>query len=315
MLTYKWNGVDQSITTNSAVVFTPAVAPVQLDYYSGGLLLPERYKNSFFLAASGWVTIQGPSPGKGVLSFQYDPNTRTVTSIPEYLIQYTGTDYQAVVGVGVGKDGIYFVPLYPVHENSGAVLKVQYKSGYVHSKRIGFSRRGDVIIVEKGCMGCHTFSKEKETIGPTLDAESMIPRIQSRLNSTEYRKSIESINHIPKEPYRSYMGARSEVLKAKGMEQVLTWLRYHLVEPKFDNPKSQMPNTGLTIEQATALAEYLVAKKPVKKKKKKKDGNVVTTELAPPGAVRWLLIGTGIVIGLVVAGITSFAKRRRHSGR
>lgn len=310
---YLWNGKDLSIGTSAATVFFPAVAPVQLDYYSQGSILPQKYERSFFVAASGWNTIQGPSPGKGVLTFQYDLSLRKVVSVPEYIVQYTGSDYQAVAGVAIGKDGLYFVPLYSVHSNTGAVLKLQHKPGYIHSNRIGLSDRADVIIMEKGCLSCHSFKKERETTGPTLEQESLVSSIQTRLNSNEYRKSIRVLNEVSKEPYKSNTKARNDVLKAKDPEKVRTWLKYHLLEPKFDNPNAQMPNLGLTEEQAVAVADYLLKVKVNKKKKHKKTQNLQTVTKAPRTSM--IYFGLGIVFGVLIAGFTTFVRSRRRLRR
>jgi hypothetical protein len=44
------------------------------------------------------------------------------------------------------------------------------------------------------------------------------------------------------------------------MERIRTWMIYHIMEPRFDNPNSQMPNLGLTKAQATLLTDYLIGK-------------------------------------------------------
>ena len=55
---------------------------------------------------------------------------------------------------------------------------------------------------------------------------------------------------------------RAEVLGASGERRLRLWVRYHLREPKFDSPESQMPNLGLTDAQAVSLAEFLLTPPP-----------------------------------------------------
>jgi hypothetical protein len=48
------------------------------------------------------------------------------------------------------------------------------------------------------------------------------------------------------------------VMELQGQERLRTWMIYHLMEPKFDNPNSLMPNTGLSRAEATLISDYLL---------------------------------------------------------
>jgi hypothetical protein len=52
------------------------------------------------------------------------------------------------------------------------------------------------------------------------------------------------------------------VLALEGMDRVRLWVRHHILQPKFDNPKSQMPALDLTDAQAVALTDFLLAEPP-----------------------------------------------------
>jgi hypothetical protein len=49
------------------------------------------------------------------------------------------------------------------------------------------------------------------------------------------------------------------VLNTQGLEQERLWLKYHVLEPRFANPNSIMPNMGLTIAEAESIADYLTS--------------------------------------------------------
>lgn len=77
----------------------------------------------------------------------------------------------------------------------------------------------------------------------------------------EYVKYIDNLDQSGFEPYKDSKKDRNEVLSKKGMDRVTTWVKYHILEPKFDNPGSQMPNMGLTVDEADFLADFLVNQK------------------------------------------------------
>ena len=41
------------------------------------------------------------------------------------------------------------------------------------------------------------------------------------------------------------------------MDRVRTWIKFRLLEPRFDNPNARMPKLGLTEQQAVKMAEML----------------------------------------------------------
>ena len=47
------------------------------------------------------------------------------------------------------------------------------------------------------------------------------------------------------------------MLAASGRERTYVWLKYFLQNPKFDNPDVQMPNLGLSEQEALAIRDEL----------------------------------------------------------
>ena len=114
---YQWDGTDNSIQLNASIVFTPGIAPVFLEYYSGDSgMLPKDYADHFFISLDGAGGKEGKVPG--IMTFGYDVQNSFVTSPPEFFLKYHGSDYQNVIGIALGPDGLYFSPLFPADDVS-----------------------------------------------------------------------------------------------------------------------------------------------------------------------------------------------------
>jgi glucose/arabinose dehydrogenase len=262
-----WDGTDESIATNAVFVLLHGPSPVQVDYYpQETAFFPEHYRHHFFVALAGPISKPGPgAPWKrpGIMTFKYDVATQRVQSVPKYFLQYHGGGYQAVVGLGFGPDGLYFVPLFPNTAGRQAVYKITYNPPQAHPFTLADDRAPLTLVKEKGCFGCHAVHSLNfgGTAGPPLGGEAMVSRIQARLESQEYLQSLSQLDALPSEPYRSYKAARQAVVAAKGRERVRTWIKYRLMEPRFDTPSAQMPNLGLSEHEALVITDYLLGQK------------------------------------------------------
>jgi hypothetical protein len=249
---YLWIGNDWSIGASADLVIAPAVGPVQVDYYpSGGSLFPAQLEQHFFVALSA-------PESAGVLTFAYNLQQHKVLGVPEHFVRYRGVDEQVVAGVGIGPDGLYFAPIMPNQEGRSAIFKVAYNPGQEHPFLITSQQRPESLMNDKGCLGCHSLNNSGGTAGPPLDRGPLLASLQARLGSEEYRQSLAEIDRIDREPFRSFKAARSEILAAEGMRQVRLWMKYHIMEPRFDNPYSQMPNLALSEQEALAITDYLL---------------------------------------------------------
>jgi hypothetical protein len=83
-----------------------------------------------------------------------------------------------------------------------------------------------------------------------------------RLHSAKYVGSLAEIDRLKIEPFVSYTKARRDVAAAEGMDRIRLWLRYRIQEPRFDATNSQMPNFGLSEQQAQLIADYLLKTEP-----------------------------------------------------
>jgi glucose/arabinose dehydrogenase/mono/diheme cytochrome c family protein len=269
---YLWNGSDWSIGTNAAAVL-PVVGPVQVDYNPGGSAgLPARYAGNYFIALSA-------PQSTGVLTLPYSLEKRKMFRAPSQFVKYAGEGIQAVVGVGIGPDGVYFVPIMPDRRGRSAVFKVAYDPKHAHPLIV--DKDAEVLIAEHGCVGCHSIDGAGGTAAPPLDREEMVPRIQSRLESREYAQAVAAVDRLDREPYASYRQARAEVLRAAGEHKVRTWMKYRIIEPRFDDPRAQMPNQGVSEAEARAITAYLMGEGP-------EGGDVGIVERAKSALVRVL---------------------------
>jgi hypothetical protein len=166
------------------------------------------------------------------------------------------------VGLGFGLDALYVVPLMADREGRSAILRITYDPETGHPYDLAdlekYRKRPRALLADRGCLGCHAMSEGVHMVGPSLDRSLLGERIAERLDDPSYRETLEGLDRRGEAFWRSYQPQREEVLRATGTEQVWLWTKYHILEPRFDNPLSQMPNLGLSEEEATIITDYLV---------------------------------------------------------
>lgn len=261
---YLWDGTDWSMGTKAKAVFHPGFAPVQLDYYpSGGLQFPEPFQGAFFIAASGnliWATNPDDRKIPGVVMLRYNLREDRLLAPPKYFLKYRGDAPQIVTGLAFGPDGLYVVPLLSDGNGETNIYKITYDPSRAHPFGLVQNDNPRLLMRDKGCFGCHRLGDYGATAAPSLDRDAMVARIQARLHSTEYLQSLDALDRMETEPYRSYREERHEVVATDGIEKVRLWMKYHIMEPQFDNPYSGMPNLGISEPEAEMITDYLLAR-------------------------------------------------------
>ena len=249
---YHWNGTDASIAMNAAAVFVPTIGPAQMIHVAPGTagLRPADH-DRFLIAASNGK--QGP----GVVVVDYARSNSSVLSAPRHLVRYEGEQgNMAVVGVAMTRDGLCFVPILPV-DGTGVVLVTSYQPAAAHSAILGKSIKGD-LLEASGCLGCHSREGAGGRVGPALDVNSLLTRVETRVLSAGYAQQVARLDAINDATVAEGRKARHEVLAAAPEVRARVWVIHRLLNPKFDQPDAQMPNLNLTREKAEALASDLL---------------------------------------------------------
>lgn len=196
------------------------------------------------------------SDKSGVMMLGYNHEQESVDEKPSYFVQWFGGGELGVTATAFGPDGLYFARILPQASGSSPLYKVVPSEATNHDALIEAS--GD-LIASSGCLGCHVRKGEGGNVGPPLNFDDVhLERLEDRLSSDEYLARIAQVDQIDSAPFNQYTEARREVLEAEGREKVRTWLEYRLREPRFDQPSSQMPNLGLSEEEAERIAALLL---------------------------------------------------------
>lgn len=302
---YLWDGSDWSIGARADLTLSPDVGPAQLEFKeSGSSALPAEYDESFFLAAS-------KPEVTGVIRIAYSLDQDGSSAVPEYFLRYQGSEMQIMVGVALGPDGLYVVPTLPNIEGRSFVLKVVYEPNHQHPYLIADNQDPESLMWEKGCFGCHQFGDEGGTAGPALDQPQLAERIDTRLNSQEYLQTLQEVDSLDREPFVNFKDARDEVLELQGQQKIRTWMIYHIMEPRFDNPNSLMPNTGLSRAEAALITDYLLQERPFMERAKDKVIGYLPESILPRHL--FFALAIGLVLGAVFSAVlVTLISRRRE---
>lgn len=88
----------------------------------------------------------------------------------------------------------------------------------------------------------------------------MVDRIQKRISSAEFLNSLQALDARDEAPYNRYKAARDRVVKAEGLQRARIWMKYQIMEPRFDGALSGMPNLGVTETEAEAITAFLLGR-------------------------------------------------------
>jgi glucose/arabinose dehydrogenase/mono/diheme cytochrome c family protein len=317
---YLWNGSDSSIAANADYVFLKSIGPVQMNYFQAtSPAFPERFKDQFYLAMS-----VKEHRTAGIMRIPYSVEQGRMVGVPEYMVRAARDGVRPVTGVAFGPDGLYFVPLLPTAEGAGAVLKVKHDPTHAHALTLQSMNAFNVATADPkriqglmqrlGCLGCHRLAGSPlgGTFGPVLGGDAMIQRIQQRVSSAEFLQSLQALNARADNSSSFQSQAREAVLQAQGSKRVRLYVKYQIMDPRFDDPMSAMPDLGLTEAEAEAITTYLLEDAGgslMAKIKAKLANRVLNTEERRLTAA----LGAGIVLGLPIWFLLSWLMRLRRS--
>ena len=256
---YLWDGTNISIGTNADVLFAPGRGVAQLDHHAADLdLFPGRFRESFFMTMTGNPVVHRPGY-PAIWGVPFDMSRERLSSPPEFLLRYRGTQAQVVSALAFGLDGLYFAPLVPrPGEELTRVLKIRHNPEAGHPFILGEELSPISLMHTLGCIQCHSWPDNPGGIvGPNLAEDVLVPKLVGRLNSEDYLRSTHELDVLDEEPFRSFREARNEVIEAQDLEKIRLWIYYRLLEPRFDDPGATMPQLGVTDRQAHLIADFL----------------------------------------------------------
>jgi hypothetical protein len=260
-LDYFWSGDDRTIASNASAVFIPSIGPVQLDRFDKNKTsnFDDDLDGVFFVATSA---VAAPGTGPGIMQIDYDLKTRRVVSAPKYFMRYAPDRPQVVAALAFGPDGLYFAPLFPGESGTSPILKVTYDRAAATGQSMLQLETPNQILFKNGCVGCHTIfggGGNGGTAAPEIN-EASLNLLYQRLNSDLYVQSLDALDQTDRQPQAQYADWRADVRKATGWNRVRTWIKYRIQEPRFDILYSNMPNQGVSPEEAKFIADYLVSR-------------------------------------------------------
>lgn len=307
---YRWNGNDNSIAMNADYIWTPSVGPVQMDFYPrNSTVFPEEYQEAFFVAMSGAIEILKMP---GIFMIKYSMEDNKISEVPKNFLKYTGESWQMVTGLAFGPDGLYFSPIFPDPNGETNILRVSYDSLAQHPYTIVQNTRPFQLIIEKGCVGCHSVNGQYDYgggAGPAIiGGDPLIKKIVARVFSEGYVSSLEKVDESREDKHVLFKAAREQLLMTNdSLERARIWLENYLLEPQFDKTyQIQMPKVGLTKHEAKIITKYLL-KRPKEKPLMKK----LLSYIKPPYGKKHMAL---VIFGSFFAGIVLtwvFVRKRK----
>ncbi|HZW28307.1 MAG TPA: PQQ-dependent sugar dehydrogenase [Trueperaceae bacterium] len=312
-LDHLWAGTDDALASHAELVFPEPFSPVQLAWVEPRAPYMEPGWAGHYVAA-GFGSENVPA---GVAYFGGAASSGMAATPPRYLVQWLGPPgEQHFAGAAVGPDGLYVTPMLPLGDLGGVVLRVYFDEQRAHTAAAkptwGLTRRAQLAVLEElGCTGCHEVAGVGGGVGPPLDQFGFNYRITEYLNSRPYEEGLRAMMADPQDPYAHMNRARSQVLSATGRQRTWVWLQHMLLEPRFDDPDRQMPNLGLTLEEARAARAELFTVLRVNVR-----GGRLMESAWELLLANWLELSVGALVGAaaVLAVLAATGRRRAPRG-
>ncbi len=301
---YLWDGTDESVALNALYVWVPGVSPVHLEYADAETeSFPEPWRTGFFVAIAGKTGKQA----SGIQFIPYDPGEDRVTGPPEWVVRHVGSTPQTVTGLALDDDGLVFTAMLPDSLGETGLYRLRFDPDAQLPLRMGDTEGGAFLLNQFGCLGCHQYEGTGGTLGPSLDSPSLKNRLSDAIFTDEYEKRTRDLDLLDEAPQVDFKDARAEVLSSQGKERMRTWVKYRIIEPRFDRVDSQMPTQGISEEDAEALADFLIGE-PIPQWK---------TQLARVFGTReqalWFAAGLALASAVASAAFFYIRRKRRRS--
>lgn len=318
---YLWNGFDASLMAAADVVFSPALSPVQLAYAGpGASYVPEAHRGSFYVAMLGEMGRE-PRTSKinGIVRFGYDLAERRVTAPPHKVLEWLGEQARPLVSLAAAADGLYFLPLLGEGETSWLYqLSAAPADAPYTGPGLAQPLRGQQLFESLGCLGCHVVLGAGGRMGPPLEPPALEQRLSARLNDPSYAQQLAALDRSEEPNLVAGRAARARVLAAAPQARARAWVEQKVIDPRFDDPRAQMPQLGVSQTDAARIAEFLVpTRKPAAQPHAQPDP-ARPARPAPPASLRerltrdpesQLLFVLGLLLGVLLMALLRLAGR------
>jgi hypothetical protein len=182
----------------------------------------------------------------------------------EPVVSYAGTQFSAVTDVECGPDGLYFLDIYGEtqvpHHGGGGVYKLVHDPDARPAERAGHgltgAAHGRYVFNEYRCHACHRLDGAGGGEGPPLI--NLRKRLDERLNSAPYGQMLRALLSEPGRYFQEQHPRYNRLLELDGDPRIEQWLKYHIHDPRFDNPSAKMPSHDMSAEEIDALTIYLL---------------------------------------------------------
>ncbi|MDB4476265.1 PQQ-dependent sugar dehydrogenase [bacterium] len=256
---YLYDGSDASIATNAMVLYSPAKGTANIAFYPEGAASGiTQLENNLLVVLSGVPETYIEEEPAEISAFEVEVDSALVISRPRTLVKYVGKEMQVLSSIAIGRDGIYFAPVYG--ENAVPGISNVYRLSWAPEKSyptsIGQYQNARAIMRNYGCRGCHNVFGDGGNVAPTLNATHLRRRNSERLASEEYASKLRQM--IARGRDSTDNRARQRVLNADGDKRLSVWTEEKILNPTFDNPESVMPLLGVSKREAEILAKFLL---------------------------------------------------------
>jgi mono/diheme cytochrome c family protein len=259
-----WDGTPESFCRGAAYLFQDRFVPAGMALIDGKVMGAE-FDGCLWIA--GYSYYFGPDPGASKRIISFRRKAGSLAAGPLGVVAYKGRGQSTMLGLEQGPDGVYFTDFFGEQltgeaEGMGKVFRVAPSSrtrDFAVDLRppewASWSPRNrgkHVFARMAGCGSCHRVERlTSGREGP--DLTGLVPNLRRKLFSEEYGREARSLLAGASGP------AVREVLEAGGDERLRAWIRHHIRDPRFDNPKGKMPGfPALGDEETTALVEFLM---------------------------------------------------------
>lgn len=276
-LFHGWNGHPQSTRFNALFSWSDGnnIGPSGCAFLHQPVLGPQTYGRLFVGAWNQRKKHGGRYEaefGQSILEINLDPESQTVSNIPEPIIQYNDDSLASVTGIAEGPDGLYFTDFVGetadwAHRGQGAVWKLVVDEATLQLQSAPDSELAQLkpeqrgwIYFQRNCVLCHRVGGAGGHEGP--DLSHAYAKLKAVLHSPGYATDVNDLIESDETFFVQQRPRLKEVMQADKGSRIKIWLRHHLEEPRFDNPLARMPSFSvIPSEQREDIIAFLMTLK------------------------------------------------------